>query len=44
MVLQKRGTPELGGEIEVSVDYHGSEPEVVGETLKAAGSRSIKAQ
>ncbi len=41
---QKRGTPELGGEIEVSVDYHGSEPEVVREALKAAGSRSIKAQ
>ena len=41
---QKRGTPELGGEIEVSLDYHGHEPEVVGEALKAAGSRSIKAQ
>ncbi|MGQ3301911.1 hypothetical protein [Reyranella sp.] len=40
----KRGTPELAGEIEVSVDYHGSEPEVVREALKAAGSRSIKAQ
>lgn len=41
---QKRGTPELGGEIEVSVDYHGREPDVVREALKAAGSRSIKAQ
>lgn len=41
---QKRGTPELGGEIEVSIDYHGREPEVVREALKAAGSRSIKAQ
>ena len=41
---QKRGTPELGGEIEVSVDCHGSEPEVVREAFKSAGSRSIKAQ
>ena len=40
----KRGTPELGGEIEVSVDYHGNEPEVVRTALKEAGSRSIKAQ
>ena len=40
----KRGTPELGGEIEVSVDYHGNEPEVVRAALKEAGSRSIKAQ
>ena len=41
---QKRGAPELAGEIEVSVDYHGGEPEVVREALKAAGSRSIKAR
>ena len=41
---QKRGTPELGGQIEVSVDYRGSEPDVVREALKTAGSRSIKAQ
>ena len=41
---QKRGTPELGGQIGVSVDSHGREPEVVREALKAAGSRSIKAQ
>lgn len=41
---QQRGTPELGGEIEVSVDCHGSEPHVVRKTLEAADSRSIKAQ
>ena len=41
---QERGTPVLGGEIEVSVDYHGSEPDVVREALVAAGSRSIKAR
>jgi len=41
---QEHGTPELGGEIEVSVDCHGSEPRVVRKTLEAAGSRSIKAQ
>jgi len=41
---QKRGAPELAGEIEVSVDYQGGEPEVVREALKAAGSRSIKAR
>jgi hypothetical protein len=41
---QKRGTPELGGDIEVSVDCRESKPEVVREALKAAGSRSIKAQ
>ncbi len=41
---QERGTPELGGEIEVSVDYHGSEPDGVRKALEAAGSRPIKAQ
>ncbi|KAF0098573.1 MAG: hypothetical protein FD144_4292 [Rhodospirillaceae bacterium] len=41
---QKRGTPELAGEIEVLVDCHGREPETVREALRAAGSRSIKAQ
>lgn len=41
---RKRGTPELGGEIEVSVDYRGSKPEVLRKTLEAAGSRSIKAK
>jgi len=39
---QKRGAPQLGGEIEVSVDCHGSEPKVVREALAAVGSRSIK--
>jgi hypothetical protein len=41
---QKRGTPELGGAIEVSVDYHGSKPDVVRRALEEAGSRSIKAR
>ncbi|MFN4016635.1 MAG: hypothetical protein ACK4JB_14945 [Reyranella sp.] len=41
---QKRGTPELGGEIEVSVDCHGRETEIVRKALEAAGSRSIKAR
>lgn len=41
---QECGTPELGGEIEVSVDCHGSEPRGVRKALEAAGSRSIKAQ
>ncbi len=41
---QKRGTPELAGEIEVSVDCHGREPEVVRKALEAAGSRAIKAR
>lgn len=41
---QKRDTSVLGSEIKASVDYHGSEPEVVREALLAAGSRSINAQ
>lgn len=41
---QKRGTPELGGEIEVSVDCHGPKSEVVRQALESAGSRSIKAR
>jgi hypothetical protein len=41
---QERGAPQLGGEIEVSVDCHGSELNVVREALAAAGSRSIKAR
>lgn len=41
---QERGSPQLGGEIEVSIDCHGSEPQVVRKALEAAGSRSIKAQ
>lgn len=40
---EKRGKPELGGEIEVSIDYRGNAPEVIHKALKAAGSRSIGA-
>lgn len=39
----ERGTPELAGLIEVSVDYHGGEADAVRKALQEAGSKSLKA-
>ena len=40
---KERGTPELAGMIEVSVDYHGDKADAVRKSLKEAGSKSLKA-
>ena len=40
---QERGTPELAGLIEVSVDYHGKDAEAVRKALREAGAKSLKA-
>lgn len=40
----ERGSPELAGRIEVSVDYHGERPEIVRKALEIAGAKSVKAK
>lgn len=40
---EDRGTPELAGLIEVSVDYHGKDADTVRKALQEAGSKSSKA-
>ena len=41
--VDKRGAPELEGEIEVSVDCHGDQPAVVEGVLKEAGAQRVSA-
>jgi hypothetical protein len=40
--VEKRGSPELAGPIEVSVDCHGDQSDVVRSALRAAGANSLK--
>lgn len=40
--VQKRGTPELAGAIEVAVDCHGEDTTVVESTLRGAGARQLR--
>lgn len=41
--VEKRGTPKLDGEIELSVDCHGSQPDMVLKTLKDSGAKTVRA-
>jgi hypothetical protein len=36
------GQQRLEGEIEVSVDYHGAEPQKIAEALKGAGAKTVR--
>ncbi len=41
--VAKRGSPKLDGEIELSVDCHGSERDMVMKTLKETGAKTVRA-
>jgi len=42
--VAKRGTPKLEGEIELSVDCHGSQPDMVVKTLQETGAKSVRSR
>jgi hypothetical protein len=42
--VEKRGTPRLDGEIELSVDCHGAERDMVLKTLQESGARRLQSR
>ena len=41
---QPEGHQKLEGLIEVSVDYHGDDPEKIADTLRGAGAKAVRAR